>query len=192
VDAYSCFPLHGYKYPVPAAYIGKELQVRETKDRVIALDGRQEVANHEKKTPWSSQTALPRPASAPRRLKSTKLAEEDKLQALGDPMCDYLAALKTARGPRYFWSVRKLWRLLCQYQAEDLKAAVAKAQTHRLFDVARVETILLQDLAQRDYQLPLSFEAADIESLPEYRQGAVAPETDLKDYFPQGDTQDDR
>jgi hypothetical protein len=192
VDAYSCFPLHGYKYPVPAAYIGKELQVRETKDRVIALDGRQEVANHEKKTPWSSQTALPRPASAPRRLKSTKLAEEDKLQALGDPMCDYLAALRTARGPRYFWSVRKLWRLLCQYQAEDLKAAVAKAQTHRLFDVARVETILLQDLAQRDYQLPLSFEAADIESLPEYRQGAVAPETDLKDYFPQGDTQDDR
>ena len=56
--------------------------------------------------------------------------------------------------------------------------------------VTRVETILLQDLAQRDYQLPLGFTAADFETSPEYRQGAVAPQTDLKDYFPQGDTQD--
>jgi hypothetical protein len=192
VDAYSCFPLHGFKYPVPAAYIGKELQVRETKDRVIALDGRQEVANHEKKTPWSPRTPLPRPVGAPRRQKSAKLAEEDKLQALGEPLGAYLAALKAARGPRYFWSVRKLWRLLCQYRAEDLKGAVAKAQAHRLFDVARVETILLQDLAQRDYQLPLGFTAADVEASPEYRQGAVAPETDLKDYFPQGEDEDAR
>jgi len=191
VDAYSCFPLHGYKYPVPAAHIGKELQVRETKDRVIALDGRQEVANHEKKTPWSSQTPLPRPAGAPRRQQSAKLAEEGKLQALGEGVCAYLEALKTARGPRYFWSVRQLWRLLCQYPAEDLKTAVAKAHGYRLFDVARVETILLQNLAQRDYQLPLGFAATDIETSPEYRQGAVVPETDLKDYFPQGDAQDD-
>ena len=112
--------------------------------------------------------------------------------ALGDVLRAYLEALKAARGPRYFWSVRKLWRLLCQYPAEDLKAAVGKAHEHRLFDVERVETILLQDLAQRDYQLPLSFEAADIESLPEYRQGAVAPETDLKDYFPQGEDENAR
>lgn len=192
VDAYSCFPLHGFKYPVPAAYIGKELQVRETKNRVIALDGRQEVANHEKKTPWSSQTALPRPAGAPRRQNSAKLAEEGKLQAQGQPMGAYLEALKTTRGPRYFWSVRKLWRLLCQYPSEDLKTAVAKAHAHRIFDVTRVETILLQNLAQRDYQLPLGFEAADFEKLPEYRQGAVAPETDLKDYYPQGENEDAR
>jgi len=184
VDAYSCFPLHGFKYPVPAAYIGKELQVRETKDRVIALDGRQEVASHEKKTPWSSQPALPRPAGAPRRQKSAKLAEEGKLQALGEGMCAYLEALKAARGPRYFWSLRKLWRLLCQYRAEDLKAAVAKAHEHRLFDVNRIETILLQDVAQRDYQLPLGFEAQDCENNPQYRQGAATPEPDLKDYIP--------
>lgn len=194
VDAYSCFPLHGFKYPVPAAYIGKELQVRETKDRVIALDGRQEVANHEKKTPWSPQAALPRPAGAPRRQKSAHMVEEGKLQALGEPLAAYLAALKSARGPRYFWSVRKLWRLLCQYSAEDLQAAVARAHEFQLFDVNRIETILLQNLAQKDYQLPLGFEAKDCENMPEYRQGAVTPETDLKDYIPppQGEDQDAR
>ena len=112
--------------------------------------------------------------------------------ALGDVLCAYLEALKAARGPRYFWSVRKLWRLFCQYRAEDLKAAVAKAHKYRLFDVNRIETILLQDVAQRDYQLPLSFAAAGFETSPEYRQGAVAPETDLKDYFPQGEDENAR
>jgi len=185
VDGESCVSLDGFKYPVPAAYIGKELIVRETKDRVIVLDGHQEVAVEDKKVKGQAQPALPRPAGSPRRQKSAKLAEEGKLQALGEPMAAYLAALKTARGPRYFWSVRKLWRLLCQYRAEDLKAAVARAHEHRLFDVNRIETILLQDLAQKDYQLPLGFEAKDCENLPEYRQGAVTPEPDLKDYLPQ-------
>jgi hypothetical protein len=192
VDGESRVSLEGYKYPVPAACIGQELLLRETKDRVIVLDGPREVAAHAKRVPGQAQPALPRPAGAPRRLKSTKLAEEDKLQALGEPMVAYLAALKTARGPRYFWSVRKLWRLLCQYPAEDLKGAVAKAVAHRLFDVERIETILLQDLAQRDYQLPLGFEAAGLEASPEYRRGAVAPETDLKDYLPPGDNEDAR
>jgi len=194
VDAYGCISLDGFKYPVPAAYLGRELQVRETKDRVIALDGHKEVAAHEKKTEGSPQTALPRCATAPRRQKSAKLAEEGKLQALGEPMNAYLEALKVARGPRYFWSVRKLWRLFCQYQAEDLKAAVAKAHEHRLFDVNRIETILLQDAAQKDYQLPLDFEAQDCRDNPQYQQGAATPEPDLKDYIPgtEGEDEDDR
>jgi len=184
VDAYSCVRLDEFRYPVPSAYIGKELQVRETKDQVIVLDGHKEVAVHDKKMPGSPQAPLPRPASAPRREKSALLAEEGKLQALGGPMTSYLSALKAARGPRYFWSVRKLWRLFCQYQAEDIRAAVAKAHEHRLFDVNRIETILLQDVAQRDYQLPLGFEAEDCQNNPQYRQGAATPEPDLKDYIP--------
>jgi transposase len=184
VDAYSCVSLEDFKYPVPAVYIGKELQVRETKDRVIVLDGHQEVAVHAKKTPGSPPSEWPRPAAAPKRQNSAKLAEEGKLQALGEPMSAYLSALKVARGPRYFWSVRKLWRLFCQYRAEDLKAAVAKAHEHRLFDVNRIETILLQDVAQKDYQLPLGFEAQDCQDNPQYRQGAATPEPDLKDYIP--------
>jgi transposase len=194
VDAYGCVSLEESKYPVAAAYIGKELQVRETKDRVIVLDGHREVVVHNKKVPGSPQAPLPQLAAAPRRQKSATLAEEGKLQALGDPMSAYLLALKAARGPRYFWSVRKLWRLYCQYRAEDLKAAVAKASEHRLFDVNRIETILLQDVAQRDYQLPLSFEAHDCGDNPQYREGAATPEPDLKDYIPdpQGEDKDAR
>ena len=72
-----------------------------------------------------------------------------------------------------------------------LKAAVAKALGHRLFDVNRIETILLQDIAQNDYQLPLGFEAQDWEQNPQYRQGAATPEPDLKDYIPNPEGGDD-
>jgi hypothetical protein len=38
---------------------------------------------------------------------------------------------------------------------------VAKAAEHRLFDVRRIEPILLQDIAEREYRLPLELKAED-------------------------------
>jgi hypothetical protein len=107
-------------------------------------------------------------------------------------MVAYLAALKVDRGPRYIWSVRRLCRLLCQYKTEDVSAAVAKAHEHRLFDIQRVETILLQDIASRDYFLPLGEAAQDYEKWPQYQQGASTPEPDLNAYAPKEENDDDR
>ena len=184
VDPYGCVSLHGYKYPAPGtSYIGKDVTVRETKDRVILQDGHQELASHPKKIEGNPQAPVIHPC-APRRQKSAQLAEEGKLKALGEGMTAYLAELKAARGARYFWSVRKLWRLLCQHRDGDLLAAVIRAHEYKMFDVNRIETILLHGVAQNDYQLPLGFNATECENLPEYRRGAVTPEPDLRDYIP--------
>jgi hypothetical protein len=190
VDSYGCVSLHGLKYPAPAAYLEKELVVRETKDRVILLDGRDEVANHPKKVEGSP--APPQLPHAPRRQKAAQLAEEGKLKALGGGMEAYLQALKLERGPRYIWSLKKLYRLLCQYKAEDLLAAVAKAFEHHLFDINRLETVLLQDIAARDYFLPLGSQPEDYEAWPQYQQGAATPEPDLKNYAPEEEKNDDK
>jgi len=138
VDARSCVSLHGLKCPVPAAYTGKGVTVRETKDRVIVEDGHREIASHEKKSAGSPPT--PPAAHAPRRQKAARIMDEEKLKAAGEGMRAYLEALKADRGPRYIWSIRKLCRLLCQYKTEDVAAAVAKAHEHRLFDIQRVDT----------------------------------------------------
>ena len=190
VDSYSCISLHGLKYPVPAAYIDKEVVVRETKDRVIVLDGHKEVADHKKKLEGSPAPLVP--AHAPRRQRSAQLAEEGKLLALGEGMAAYLQALKAERGPRYGWSLKKLYRLMCQYRAEDLLAAVAKAFENRLFDANRIETVLLQDIAARDYFLPLTSEPEDYEKWPQYQQGAATPEPDLNAYSPKENPDDRR
>jgi hypothetical protein len=189
VDAYGCVSMHGLKYPVPAAYIGKGVTVRETKGRMIVQHGHLEIASHEKKSAGSPTTAPA--AHAPRRQKAARIMEEEKLKAVGEGMRAYLEALKADRGPRYIWSIRKLCRLLCQYKTEDVSAAVAKAHEHRLFDIQRVETILLQDIASRDYFLPLGETAQDYEKWPQYQQGASTQEPDLSAYAPK-ENDDDR
>ena len=190
VDTYGCVSLHGMKYPVPASYIGKNVIVRESRDRVIVMDGPREIANHVRKVEGAPSAILP-PTHAPRRQKQAQISEEAKLKALGDEMRSYLEALKAERGARYVWSVKKLYEILCQYKGEDLLAAVSRAAANRLFDVRRVETILLQEIAQRDYFLPLSFEPAAYENLPQFQQGASTPEPDIQAYLPP-ESQDDR
>lgn len=184
VDTYGYVSLHAMKYPVPASYIGKSVIARETKDWVIILDGSKEIASHPKKVEGAPQALIHFLAPIPRRQKHGQCAEESKLKALGEETQSYLETLKSERGSRYIWSVKKLYQLLCQYKAEDLKAAITLAAQHCLFDVRRIETILLQNIAQRDYFLPLSFDAQDYEHLPQFQEGQASPEPDLKSYLP--------
>lgn len=193
VDVYGCISLHAMKYPAPAAYIGKSVIVRESKDRVVLLDGSKEIASHARKVEGSpAATDQPSLTAAPVRQKQAHHAEEMKLKTLGPDMQSYLEFLKAERGPRYVWSVKKLYQLLGQYRAEDLNMAVAKANLHRLSDVRRVETILLQDIAQRDYYLPLSDDPQDYENLPQFQQGAHTPQPDIDSYVPPEDPDDTR
>jgi hypothetical protein len=171
------------KYPAPAPYIGKTVLVRESKETVRLFDGHKELAAHKKKIEGSPAAELtPNPVT--RRQKQAWLPEETRLKETGPMMPKYLQALKAERGSRYVWSVKKLYRLLCQYDTQTLERAVAKAAEHRLFDVRRIETILLQDIAEREYRLALEPQASDYEDWPQYRQGAVTPEPDLKLYAP--------
>ena len=190
VDVYGCVSVERMKYAAPAAYIGKTVLVRESKDQVRLFDGHKEVAAHKKKVE-GSPTAEPAPKGTARRQRQPWLPEEARLKEAGETLAKYLDALKAERGPRYVWSVKKLYRLLCQYDAQALERAVARAAEHRLFDVGRMETILLQDIAQREYRLPLGTKHEDYEDWPQYRQGAVTPEADLKLYVPDKEQDDD-
>ena len=184
VDAYGCVSVERMKYPAPPAYIGKTVLVRESKDQVRLFDGHKELAAHKKKVE-GSPAAEPAPNPLAHRQRQAWLPEEKRLKEAGATLGKYLDVLKAERGPRYVWSVKKLYRLLCQYDAEVLERAVARAAQYRLFDVRRIETILLQDIAQREYRLPLEPRAEDYQDWPQYRQGAVTPEPDLALYAPE-------
>lgn len=183
VDAYGCVSVERMKYPAPPTYIGKTVLVRESKEAVRLFDGHKELAAHKKKVEGSPAAELT-PSPVARRQRQAWLPEQQRLKEAGATLGKYLDALKAERGSRYVWSVKKLYRLLCQYDAQTLERAVAKAAEHRLFDVRRIETILLQDIAEREYRLPLEPKAEDYEDWPQYRQGAVTPEPDLKLYAP--------
>jgi transposase len=181
VDAYGYVHLHGMRYSAPASVLGRTLTVRESGGEVVLLDGAEEVARHRKLTSADgrSQSTLPGHERRGRRPRAV-LPEEQRLKEAGDIMPDYLARLKAERGARYFWSVRRLYALLCQHRAEDFLRAVTRASEHGLYDVRRIEGILLGDLAREEYLLPM--ETQDYESSAEYQKGASAPASDLSLY----------
>lgn len=184
VDVYGCVSVERMKYPAPAAYIGKIVLVREAKDQVRLFDGHKELAAHKKKVEGSPSPEAS-PPLAPRRQRLPRLPEEERLKAVGETTRRYLELLKAQRPSRYVWSVKRLYRLLCQYDAQVLERAVARAAEHRLFDVGRIEAVMLQDIAQREYRLPLDPGPEDYQNWPQYRQGASTPEPDLKSYAPE-------
>jgi transposase len=185
VDVYGCVSVERVKYPAPAAYIGKAVLVRESKDQVRLFDGHKELACYRKKVE-GSPTADPAPRPVARQLQA-RLPEESRLKEASSVVAGYLEALKADRGARYVWSVKKLYRLLSQYDAAALERAVARALDYRLFDVGRIEAVILQDIAQREYRLPLGPEHEDYEDWPQYRRGAVTPEPDLSKYASGGE-----
>jgi len=192
VDGYGYIHLHGKDYSAPREALGRrQLTVRETKDAVILLDGHRELARHKKLTDADGhkQSTLPGHQHRSYRRPPAPPPEEARLLALGPAVAQYLSTLKAERGSRYFWSVRKLYGLLCQYKAEDLIAAIIRAAEHRLFEVTRLETILLQNAAQQDYLLPLG--PQDYEESPEFKIGAGTPPSDLSAYEPEPEDKDD-
>lgn len=181
VDAYGYVSLHGMRYSAPAKALGATLTVRESDKEVVLLQGHEELARHPKLTGLDghSQSTLPGHERRGKRPKAPR-PEEDRLKALGPEMVDYLARLKSERGHRYAWSLRKLYALLCQHRAEDLLAAVARAGEHGLFDVGRLEAVILGDLARQEYLIPM--EPQDYESSAEFLKGAGTPISDLSQY----------
>jgi len=181
VDAYGYVHLHGMRYSAPASVLGRTLTVRESGAEVVLLNVAEEVARHRKLTSADgrSQSTLPGHERRGRRPRAV-LPEEQRLKEAGGIMPAYLARLKAERGARYFWSVRRLYALLCQHRAEDFLRAVTRASEHGLYDVRRIEGILLGDLAREEYLLPM--ETQDYESSAEYQKGASAPVSDLSLY----------
>ena len=179
VDGHGYVNIDGRRYSAPREALERWISVRETKDEVILFDGHKELARHKRLTGTDGrkQSTLPGHGAQSRRRPPAPRPEEAKLKALDPVVEQYLQALKAERGPRYTWSVRKLYAILCQHKAEDLVAAIRRAAEHRLFDVNRIEAIVLENAAREDYLLPLG--PQDYEDSPEFQKGASTPPSDL-------------
>ena len=183
VDAYGDIHLHDRMYSTPLSTpVGRELSVRETEKEVVLLDGSTELARHPNLT-YSTQHESVLPAHArPRRhhkAPDVVLPQEAALRTLGPEAVHYLDQLKTQRpGRAYRYGVKVIHRLIGHYPGPDILRAMAQALEHRLWDVKRIESVLLQNLAQSHFQLPL-IPPEDFEKNPEFEKGAATPPPDL-------------
>ncbi|HJZ99774.1 MAG TPA: IS21 family transposase [Candidatus Solibacter sp.] len=155
VDVEGYIALHSNRYSVPVDWIGRRVEVRETKDKIeIQLDARRLVthrrlieAEHQRVT-----LAEHRPPRGHGLRRGHPHPEEKAIVAAAPEMADYVAGLKQRSRKIVKLALRQLLRFVREYPREPLLGAVREAGHYGLYDLDRVERMILRRVA-REYFL---------------------------------------
>jgi hypothetical protein len=147
--------VNAVRYSVPFAWIGRRVEVRETKDRIeIQLDARNIVSHGRIVDPSQQRVTLPehRPPRGQGVKRSDPHPEERAIVESAPEVAEYVAALKQRSHKVVALVLRQLLRLLREYPREPFLAAVREAARYGLYDLDRLERMVLKRIA-RDYFL---------------------------------------
>jgi transposase len=157
VDAEGYIHLNRIRYSAPYQLIDRQLEVRETMARVDLYDGPRKVANHARVLgPLDTRVTDPahRPPRGEGRGKQGPPPEIATLQQSEPRLDAYLAGLLKHTGGRRP-PLRRLLSMLRDYPRDPFLTAVAEAQRYGLFDLDRLERMVLKQIAHDYFVLPV-------------------------------------
>jgi transposase len=158
VDLEGYIHVDGNIYSVPYRLIGRAVEVRETRDHVRVFIGPREVAVHDRVVvPGVKQRkTLPehRPPRGQVAASLPRSPEEQELAAAGALIAEYAVTLKK-RAPRWPVALRRLAQMRRDYPTAPFLAAVETATHYGLYDLDRVERIVLRNIATAYFVVPL-------------------------------------
>lgn len=155
VDVEGYVSLHTNRYSVPASWIGRRVEVRETKEKIeIQLDARSlvvhtRIAEAERQRVTLAEHRPPRGQGIKR---TDSHPEEKAILSAAPEVAGYVAALKQRSRKLVVLALRQLLRMMREYPREAVLAAVEEAARYGLYDLDRLERMILRRIA-RDYFL---------------------------------------
>jgi Mu transposase, C-terminal domain len=155
VDVEGYVNVHGHRYSVPYVLIGRQLEVRETKDQIDVYHGPRQVASHAKVlTRTFTRVTVPehRPPRGARPSQQPP-PEEQILAHSEPPLPAYAAALKARAAGRGTLALRRLLTLSREYPRAAVSQAVTLALHYGLFDLDRLERLILRVIAKEYFRL---------------------------------------
>jgi transposase len=157
VDVEGYVSVNSIRYSVPVPWIGHRVEVRETRDKIeIEMDARHIVTHARAVTPLAQRITLAahRPPRGEGVKRSDPHPEERAIVEAAPETALYVAALKQKGRKVVALALRQLLRLLREYPREPFLAAVREAAQYGLYDLDRLERMILRRVA-RDYFLLL-------------------------------------
>jgi hypothetical protein len=153
VDVEGYVTVNTNRYSVPVAWIGRRVEVRETCNKIeIQLDARH-LVTHERVAEAKHRHIMLAEHSRPRGVRRPDPHPEEALILKAVPeIANYVAELKKNSRKMTVLALRQLLRMVREYPREPLLAAVAEAARYGLYDLDRVERMILRRVA-RDYFL---------------------------------------
>jgi len=155
VDVEGYVAVNTNRYSVPVSWIGRRVEARETKDKIeIQLDARNIVAHARVIQPMQQRITLAahRPPRGQGVKRSDPHPEEKAIVEAAPETAAYVAALKQKGRKVVAVALRQLLRLLREYPRQPFLAAVREAAQYGLYDLDRLERMILRRVA-RDYFL---------------------------------------
>jgi transposase len=154
VDTERYVNLHTNRYSVPADWISRQVQVRETWSHIdIDLGQRKTVRHPRIPEPSNRRSTLPEHRThRTKRKPKEPSSEETTLAKIAPELDDYVKDLKKRGRKQTTLALRQLLRMAREYPREPIIQAINTAAHYGLYDLDRVETIVLRAIAS-DYFL---------------------------------------
>jgi hypothetical protein len=156
VDGEGYVTLHTHHYSAPPALLGRRLEVRESKDRIDFFLGPRCVASHRPLVQSQPGRVLLPEHRVPRGNHAVKRRdEEDLLRSAPELLRAYVAAMRQRLSPlRATLALRRLLALRRDYPEEPFLSAVRTATVYGLFDMDRLERLILRTIGSEYFVLP--------------------------------------
>jgi hypothetical protein len=145
------------RYSAPYQYIGRRVEVRESHEQVEIYDGPRKIATHRRQVAHGSSRVTCPDHRPPRghghrahRLHDTGEAE---LLRRAPDLQVYVAAHKGRPGAGVRF-IRGLLRMVRDYPLDAVTAAAGVAHQYGLYDIARLERMVLRNIANDYFVLP--------------------------------------
>lgn len=155
VDIEGYVALNSNRYSVPLEWIGRRVEVRETRDKIeIQLDARRLVTHRRIAEAEHQRVMLAehRPPRGQRASRPDPHPEEQAIVTVAPELADYVTGLKQRSRKVITLALRQLLRLVREYPREPLLGAVREATRYGLYDLDRLERMILRRVT-RDYFL---------------------------------------
>jgi transposase len=156
VDLEGWVSLHSNRYSVPLDWIGRPVEVRETRDKIeIQLDARRLVTHRRIAEAAQERVVLAehRPPRGKRAPRPDPHPEENAIVAAHPELAEYVAGLKQRSRKMITFALRQLLRLVREYPREPLLGAVREAAHYGLYDLDRLERMILRRVAREYFRL---------------------------------------
>lgn len=158
VDVEGYVHADGQIYSVPYQLIGRQLEVRETKDKVLILEGPRLVAQHERTFTFEKRRSTKEEHRPPRGQGGDSLRvstpEERELLSAEAALAEYAKLVKTRGSNRWPERLRRLLQMRRDYPAKPFLEAVETAAHFGLYDLDRLERIVLRNIATEYFVAP--------------------------------------
>ncbi len=144
------------RYSVPQKLVGETLEVQKHWDKVVIYGKQNKVAEH-KRVLDKKNSRRTLPGHHPQLTRKTSIKEPPKEEVLltgkNEILDLYIGSLKEISRGRGVLNLRRLLNLQRSYPEEPFIAGIRTAQQYGLYDLARVEKIILENVAGNFFEL---------------------------------------